>query len=360
MSRFINEKYKKLQAYTPGEQPVGRKYIKLNTNESPYPPSGGVLRAIDQSAVSALNLYPDPTCGSLRKRLADLYSVQPENVFVSNGSDDILNFSFMAFCNDTDRPVKFPLISYGFYRVYAELYGISYTEIPLNSDFSISPEDYFGNNANIVLANPNAPTGLALSHAQIEKLIVENPDYLVLIDEAYVDFGAESCLDLITRYDNLLVVRTYSKSRSMAGARLGFAFGHASLIQDLEKIKFSTNPYNINRLTLAAGEAALEDNDYYIRNSNTIVQTRDNIQKKLQHLGFECTDSKANFIFVKTPEISGEELYDSLKQRGILIRHFDVDGIREYNRITVGTPEQMDRLYQEIRSLLNEKRNLRK
>lgn len=352
MSRFINEKFADLEAYTPGEQPTDMQYIKLNTNESPFPPSNGVLRAINGEEVSKLNLYPDPVCKDLKEKLAALYGVEAKNVFVSNGSDDILNFSFMAFCNDSDHPVKFPEISYGFYRVYAELYGVKYTAVPLNEDFSIRVEDYCGNDADIVIANPNAPTGLALTKAEVERIVSSNPDRLVLIDEAYVDFGAESCLDLIRKYDNLLVVRTYSKSRSMAGARLGFAFGQEELIADLEKMKFSTNPYNINRLTLLAGSAAIGDNEYYMTNCQKIAKIREDTQEKLRSLGFRCTDSKANFIFAEHPSLDGKELYLSLKERGVLVRHFTAPAISNYNRITVGTQEQMERMLQEIDSIL--------
>ena len=357
MSRFINSKYASLEAYTPGEQPRERSYIKLNTNESPYPPSSGVIKAVSKSEVSMLNLYPDPVCKRLKDGLASLYGVETENVFVSNGSDDILNFSFMAFCNDTDKPVKFPEISYGFYKVYAELYGVKYSAIPLNEDFSINIEDYFGNNANVVIANPNAPTGIALSLDEVEQIVKANPDFLVLIDEAYVDFGAESAIALLEKYDNLLVVRTYSKSRSMAGARLGFAFGSKDIISDLEKIKFSTNPYNINRLTLVAGEAAIADDKYYSDNCMTVAKTRTETTEKLKELGFECTDSKANFIFAKSDIIGGEELYLKLKDRGILVRHFSSPTICEYNRITVGTPAQMEALMAEIKLILKEKNN---
>lgn len=354
MSRFINKKYAELEAYTPGEQPRERKYIKLNTNESPYPPSSGVINALNERESSLLNLYPDPTCKSLKEKLADLYGVKKENVFVSNGSDDILNFSFMAFCNDIDHPVKFPEISYGFYKVYAELYGVKYAAIPLKEDFSIDISDYFGNDANVVIANPNAPTGIALSLDEVERIVSANPDYVVIIDEAYVDFGGESCLPLIAKYDNLLVVRTYSKSRSMAGARLGFAFGSEELISDLEKIKFSTNPYSINRLTLVAGEAAIDDNEYYMENCRKVISTRKETVDMLKELGFECTDSKANFIFAKNPDISGDELYLKLKERGILVRHFTNKKICQYNRITVGTPEEMSELIKETSSILEE------
>ena len=356
MSRFINNKYASLEAYTPGEQPTEKKYIKLNTNESPYPPSEGVIKAVNSDAVRALNLYPDPVCAKLKTKLAALYGVEKKNVFVSNGSDDILNFSFMAFCNDSDHPVKFPEISYGFYKVYAELYGVKYSAIPLQEDFSINIADYFGNDANVVIANPNAPTGIALSVDDIEKIVMANPDRVVLIDEAYVDFGAESCLRLINKYDNLLVVRTYSKSRSMAGARLGFAFGSEELIEDLEKIKFSTNPYNINRLTLIAGEAAINENDYYVNNCETVAKTREFATERLKALGFECTDSKANFIFAKNNAIGGEELYLKLKDRGILVRHFSSPKICEYNRITVGTKAQMEAMLAEITLILKEKK----
>ncbi len=354
MSRFINKKFEKLDAYTPGEQPSDMKYIKLNTNESPFPPSNGVLEAVNREEISKLNLYPDPTCKKLKTKLAALYGLSEKNVFVSNGSDDILNFSFMAFCNNTDHSVKFPEISYGFYRVYAELYGVKYTAIPLNADFSIQEEDYMGNCANVVIANPNAPTGLTLSHDAIERIVSGNPDYVVLIDEAYVDFGAQSCVDLIAKYDNLLVVQTYSKSRSMAGARLGFAFGNEELIADLEKIKFSTNPYNINRLTLIAGEAAIDDNQYYLDHCSQIADIRESTQDQLRRLGFTCTDSKANFIFAKSADIGGKELYLSLKKRGILVRHFDTEKICDYNRITVGTREQMDCLINEISSIISD------
>ena len=352
MSRFINQKFATLEAYTPGEQPKDMQYIKLNTNESPFPPSENVIRALNEVEIAKLNLYPDPVCKNLKQKLADLYSVKIENVFVSNGSDDILNFSFMAFCNDAEHPVKFPEISYGFYRVYAELYGVSYQAIPLAEDFSIRVEDYLGNDANVVIANPNAPTGLALSYEEVERIVSSNPDFVVVIDEAYVDFGAQSCVDLIEQYDNLLVVRTYSKSRSMAGARLGFAFGNAELIADLEKIKFSTNPYNINRLTLLAGEAAIDENDYYMDNCKTIENTREWTQEKLKELGFVCTDSRANFIFAKHKIVGGKELYLALKQRGILVRHFDSPAICDYNRITVGTKEQMETLIQTISSII--------
>lgn len=354
MSRFLSSKYKDLEAYTPGEQPIDKKYIKLNTNESPYPPSKKVVDALSSEEVLKLNLYSDPTARGLKARIAELYGVQSENVFVSNGSDDILNFSFMAFCEKGKRAVKFPEISYGFYSVYAELHGADYTAIPLKDDFSIDIKDYSNNDATVVIANPNAPTGIALSVADIEKLVKANPDNLVLIDEAYVDFGGESAVDLTKKYDNLLVVCTFSKSRSLAGARLGFAIASKDIIADLEKIKYSTNPYNINRLSLIAGEMAILDNDYYMDNCKKIIETREYTQSKLRELDFEVTDSKANFIFAKSDMIEGKELYLRLKDKGILIRHFGKEKIKDYNRITVGTREEMDALISAVAEILEE------
>ncbi len=356
MSKFLNSKYVPLAAYTPGEQPTDMKYIKLNTNESPFPPSRGVIEAISSSEVARLNLYPDPSCGALKQAIAGLYGVEEKNVFVSNGSDDILNFFFMAFCDSSEHPVKFPSISYGFYEVYAELYGVDYKKIPLMSDFSINIEDYSDNSANVVIANPNAPTGLALSRVEVESILKANKDRLVLIDEAYVDFGAESCVELTKEYNNILVVCTYSKSRSMAGARLGFAIANEEIIADLEKIKYSTNPYNINRLTMLAGIAAIKDNEYYVNNCKTVAENREYTQRRLCELGFECTDSKSNFIFAKSAQISGEKLYRELKANGVLVRHFTAPEICEYNRITVGTMEQMDIFLEKTSEILNQRR----
>ena len=353
MSRFLSPRFAGLEVYTPGEQPTDQQYVKLNTNESPYPPSPGVFERLGRMEIGRLNLYPDPTGHSLKRALARLYGVTPDQIFLANGSDEILNFAFMAFC-DQDRKVAFPAISYGFYPVYAQLYGLDALELPLKQDFSIDPADYCGLHRNIVIANPNAPTGLTLSVAQVEEIVRSNPDHVVLIDEAYVDFGAESCLALVARYDNLLIARTYSKSRSMAGARLGFAIAQPELIADLERIKFSTNPYNINRLTLAAGEAAVEEDDYYQAKCRDIATTREMAARDLAALGFELTDSKANFLFARHPNLSGGAVYEGLKALGVLVRHFDKPGISDYLRITVGTPEQMNRLVAALKTLLRE------
>lgn len=351
MSRFLSSRLSALEAYTPGEQPQDMAYIKLNTNESPFPPSPGVLAALNGQEAARLNLYPDPAGAGLVERLAQHYGVNPENVFLGNGSDEILSFAFMAFC-DGERHVAFPDISYGFYPVYAQLYGIPAQVIPLAEDLSIRAEDYCGLQKNIVIANPNAPTGLCLTRSEIERILRTNPGYVVLVDEAYVDFGGESCAQLINRYDNLLVVQTYSKSRSMAGARLGFALGEKALIEDLNRIKFSINPYNINRLTLVAGEVALEEQDYYDARCKNIMENRTYATKELRRRGFFVTDSRANFLFARHPVLLGRELYSKLKKLGILIRHFNKPRISDYVRITVGTREQMDALLRAIDQLL--------
>lgn len=357
MSRFLSDRYQTLRAYTPGEQPTDQKYIKLNTNESPFPPSEGVIRAINAEEVKKLRLYPDPECGILREKLAALFGFEKENIFVSNGSDDILNFSFMAFCDGAKCAAAFPEISYGFYQVYADLYGVDAKKIPLAKDFSVCAEDYYNVQRTVVIANPNAPTGLTLSVDEIEEIVKSNPDHVVVIDEAYVDFGAESCVELVHRYENLLVVRTFSKSYSLAGGRLGFAIGSAALIDDLNRIKYSTNPYNINRLTMLAGTAAVEDNDYYMQNCRVIEENRAYTTEALRDMGFEVLDSKANFIFARSAEIGGEELYLSLKARGILIRHFSTEAIKEFNRITIGTMEEMKIFVATVGEILAAKRS---
>ena len=351
MSRFMSSRFAGLEAYTPGEQPQDMQYVKLNTNESPFPPSPEVIAAVNAEEVGRLNLYPDPACKVLRKKVADLYGLQPENVFLSNGSDDILNFSFMAFCDDS-RPVAFPDISYGFYPVYADLYHVPATPIPLREGLRLEPEDYYNLQRNIVIANPNAPTGRVISVAEIEAIVRTNPNYVVLIDEAYVDFGAETCYPLIRKYDNLLVCRTFSKSHSMAGGRLGFALGSAGLIADLEKIKYSTNPYNINRLTMVAAAAAVDSNDYYVNNCRTIAENRRYTVERLDALGFETLPSLANFIFTRSPQVDGTTLYTRLKAKGVLVRHWDREEIRDWLRITIGSREQMDVLLEKVQEIL--------
>ena len=350
MSRYLNAKYQRLEPYTPGEQPRDMRYVKLNTNESPYPPAPGVAEAVAEEA-GRLQLYCDPTAAALRDALAGLHGLRRENVYVANGSDDILYFAFMAFAGE-DAPAFFPDITYGFYRVYCELLGVPYTPIPLKDDFTVDPGDYHNLGGMIAIANPNAPTGLALSRDTIEGILQANPAHVVLVDEAYVDFGAESCVPLIDRYDNLLVVQTFSKSRSMAGARLGFAYAQPGLIDDLNRIKFSTNPYDINRMTQAAGIAAIARNDHCMENCRRVMKTRQDTVARLEALGFEVLPSSANFVFARSDRIGGRALYLALKQRGVLIRHFDSPRISDYNRITIGAPEEMDVLIDQIKQIL--------
>jgi histidinol-phosphate aminotransferase len=353
MSRFFSERHAALEAYTPGEQPQDQQYIKLNTNESPFPPSPGVVEAA-RAAAETLQLYSDPESKELTQAVAALYGLTPEQVLMTNGSDEILNFAFMAFC-DEQHPVAFPDISYGFYSVFAQLHHIPYTEIPLDPTFHVNYRDYCGIGKNIVIANPNAPTGLILPVGEIEEIVRTNPDNLVVIDEAYIDFGGESCLPLLEKYDNLLITRTFSKSYSLAGGRLGFGVGAPEVIQDLNTIKYSTNPYNVNRMTAAAGLAAVRENGYYMDNCQVIQSNRTYTKARLEEMGFRVLDSRTNFLFASHPELDGTTLYRELRARGILVRHFNKPRISGFVRITIGTRQQMDALLQAAAELLGEK-----
>ncbi len=350
MSKYMSGRFDRLTPYTPGEQPVDKSYIKLNTNESPFPPSGKAVAAAE-AELARLQLYPDPTCGKLRQALADTYGVTPHRVMVGNGSDEVLSFAFMAY---GDSGVAFPDITYGFYRVFADLYGLDALEIPLKEDFTVDAEAYKGLGRTIFIANPNAPTGIALTLAEIEEILKANPDNVVVVDEAYVDFGGDSAIPLTEKYDNLLVTGTFSKSRSMAGARLGFGIGCPTLIQDLETLRYSTNPYNVNRVTLAAGLGQLADEETTRRNCQTVMDNREYTTRRLTEMGFAVIPSRANFVFATCPNISGKELYLRLKDKGVLVRHFDTPRLTAYNRITIGSREQMDTLMTAIQSILEE------
>ena len=352
MSKFLSEGRRSLKPYTPGEQPKTLNLIKLNTNESPFPPSEKA-QAYAQQALQRLQLYSDPECTELTAKAAQVLGIAPEEILFTNGSDDILNFAFMAFCDET-HPAVFPDITYGFYPVFAKLNHVPYTQIPLKEDFSINANDYIGLNQTIFIANPNAPTGIALPLDDIERIVQSNPDSVVVIDEAYVDFGAQSAISLIHKYDNLLVVQTFSKSRSMAGARLGFGVGCKALIQDLNTLKYSTNPYNINRMTRAAGVGALEDDAYFQSNCRKIMENRAWTTQQLRTLGFTVLDSAANFLFASHPQLDGKQLYLQLKQRGVLVRHFDSARLTNYNRITIGSAEQMRILIDTTKEILEE------
>lgn len=353
MSRFLSAKYATLTPYVPGEQPRDMKYVKLNTNESPFPPSARVVAAAEREA-NRLNLYSDPECTELKIAASKLYGVEPKNVLPVNGSDEILYFAFLAY-GDDNNPFAFADISYGFYPVYARFCGVSSREIPLKEDFSLDYRDYLGISEHVLIANPNAPTGTCLPLWQIEEIVKINPERVVIIDEAYIDFGGESCVPLIQKYDNLMVIQTFSKSRSLAGARLGFGLGSEELMRDLNTVKYSINPYNVNRMTQAAGVAAIEDDNYYRANAETIMATRAEATEQLQSLGFTVLPSCANFVFAKSGSLKGETLYKELKARGVLVRHFTKERIKDYCRITIGTREQMQVLMTNIQSILTEK-----
>lgn len=352
MSRFFSTRHASLAAYTPGEQPQDRRYVKLNTNESPFPPSPAVIAAAAAEA-ERLQLYSDPESSVVTKAVADRYGVTPDMVLMVNGSDEILNFAFMAF-GDEAHGFVCPDITYGFYPVFAALNHVPLREIPLTEDFCVNVDDYCSVGANVVLANPNAPTGRLLPISEIERIVRTNPDHVVIIDEAYVDFGGVSCVPLVHKYENLLVTQTFSKSRSLAGGRLGFGVGNAALIRDLNTIKYSTNPYNVNRMTAACGAAAIADDAYYMRNAQTIVENRDYTASELQKRGFTVLPSAANFLFARPGFCSGGDLYRGLKARGVLIRHWDKPRIAPWCRITIGTREQMDALLAAIDDMRKE------
>lgn len=354
MSKFFSAKYASLTPYVPGEQPKQADYVKLNTNESPFAPPLSVVQAAKAEAGKS-HLYSDPESALLTEKTAETLGVKRTQVLMTNGSDEALNFAFMAFC-DSSHPIAFADITYGFYPVFAQLNGIPYEIIPLREDFSIGYRDYIGLGKNIVIANPNAPTGIALTRSQIEEIVKSNPGNIVIVDEAYVDFGGESCVPLIDTYDNLLVTQTFSKSRSLAGARLGFAVGNEKLIADLNTLKYSTNPYNVNRMTAAAGYAALCETEWFENNRRAVIENREYTTDKLQKLGFSVLPSRTNFVFAKSNEVSGEELYEGLKARGVLVRRFGAERIKDYVRVTIGSKEQMDIFLQKTQEIIREKR----
>lgn len=352
MSRFLNERISGLKPYVPGEQPKEREYIKLNTNESPYPPSKMGIEFANSEAQIA-QLYPDPDCKELTELVANEMGVKKSQVILTNGSDEVLNFAFMAYC-DKNTPAVFADITYGFYKVFADVNGIESKIIPLKEDFTIDVNDYINQNGTVFIANPNAPTGILLSLEQIEKVVKSNPNRIVVIDEAYIDFGGQSAVKLIDKYDNLLITQTFSKSRSLAGARLGFGVANENIISDLMRIKYSTNPYNVNRLTLGIGKGAILEKEYFKSNCEKVIRDREFTKNELIKLGFTLTNSSANFLFAKTDKIGGKELYLKLKEKGILVRHFDVDRIKDYIRISIGSAEQMQKFVLAAKEILEE------
>lgn len=350
MSRYLSARHGSLTAYTPGEQPRDRTYIKLNTNESPFPPPASVVRAVTEEA-GRLQLYSDPLARDLRRAAAAALGVGEDMLLFTNGSDEILQFAFMAF-GDREHPFAFADLTYGFYPVFADLHGIPYRTVPLREDFSIDVHGYDDHRGPIVIANPNAPTGRLLPLSDIEYLVRTHADSPVIIDEAYIDFGGESAVALVPRYANLLVTRTFSKSFSMAGARLGFGVGQAEMIADLDLMKYATNPYNVNRMTMAAGVAALGELSYFTENCRRIMRTRERCADALRAMGFTVLPSAANFLFAKHERVGGEALYLALRERGILVRHFGAARIRDFNRITVGSDAEMDALLRAVGDIL--------
>lgn len=351
MSRFLSPEAARLAPYTPGEQPRDQQYIKLNTNESPFPPSPAVAKAVAGADAQALQLYSDPTCAALHRAIARYYGLKEENVLAGNGSDEILAFAFRAFCGQ-GKSVAYADVTYGFYQAQTALFGLEATRVPLREDFSLRVEDYMAFPGTVFIANPNAPTGLALPPGDIRRLLESDRNRVVVVDEAYVDFGAESCVPLIAEYDNLLVVQTMSKSRSLAGGRVGFALGSPELIQGLNRVKYSFNPYNVNRLSMAAAVAAMEDTDYFTRCCAAIRENRVWSASALEDLGFFVLPSAANFLFAKPPRLGGQALYQGLKARGILVRWFDGPRTRDFVRITVGSRQQMEALVAAAADLL--------
>ncbi len=341
--RKWEDKIRKVTPYTPGEQPKLDDIIKLNTNENPYPPAPGVIEALRNMDTDRLRKYPDPTADQLVQALSDVYHLPKEQIFVGVGSDDVLSMCFLTFFNGK-KPVLFPDISYSFYKVWADVYRIPYETVALREDFTIDPADYDRECGGIIFPNPNAPTGALLPLAAIEQIVSAHPGEIVIVDEAYIDFGGESALPLIDKYDNVLVVQTFSKSRSMAGMRIGCAFGSPALIQYLNDVKYSVNSYTMNLPSLVAGEAAVRDEAYFAETTQKIIATRERFKVEMRRLGFTFPDSKANFLFVRHEKIAARELFAELKEAKIFVRYFDQPRIDNYLRITIGTDEEMDKL----------------
>ncbi len=337
--------------YTPGEQPQKRDVIKLNTNENPYPPAPGVTETLSAFGSEQLRLYPDPEAKVLVDALAQTYGVKPSQVFVGVGSDDVLSMAFLTFFH-SDRPILFPDVTYSFYDVWAELYRIPYKKIPLTAEFRICAADYQQENGGIIFPNPNAPTGILEPLSLIEEILRANPASVVIVDEAYIDFGGESCLPLLGTYDNLLVVQTFSKSRSLAGLRIGFAIGSEALIRYLNDVKFSVNSYTMTNSACLCGAAALRDTAYFKAATEKIIATREAAKQRLREMGFTLTDSQSNFLFASHPAMPAGEIFAALKARDIYVRHWDQPRIGNFLRITIGTPEQMEALYAALADIL--------
>ena len=342
---------RKVVPYVPGEQPKAKNLIKLNTNECPYPPSPKVMEAMHNLSADSMRLYPDPAVSNLRQTLAEYYNVKPEQVFVGVGSDDVIANAFMTFFN-SEKPILFPDITYSFYDVWAELFNISYERIPLTEEFRICPKDYKKENGGIIFPNPNAPTGILEDLSMIEEILKANPDVVVMVDEAYIDFGGVSALPLLEKYENLLVIQTFSKSRAMAGMRIGFAIGNEKLIQYLNDVKFSFNSYTMNQTSMAMGIACVKDDEYFREIVEKVVNTRERVKKELKKLGFSFPDSMSNFIFATHESIPAGELFEVCKKENIYVRYFKKPRIDNYLRISIGTEEEMDVLLKVLKNYI--------
>mgnify|MGYP000194268755 CR=1 FL=1 len=352
MSKYWSELAKRLEPYVPGEQPKDKKYIKLNTNENPYPPSPKVLEAIRKASNDDLRLYPDPDCDLLREAASDYYGLKKEQIFAGNGSDELLAFAFAAFF-DNGNPVFFPDITYTFYEVYCNFFNITPKLIPLDENFNVPVDEFLKPNGGIVLANPNAPTGKYLDLSAIRKILEHNTERAVIIDEAYIDFGGESAISLINMYPNLMIMHTLSKSRSLAGLRVGFALGSEEMIEGIKRVKNSFNSYTVDRIAMAAASEAMKDREYFDKTRNMVIQTREKTTEKLIKMGFNVLPSKANFIFVSHPVYQGAQLYRELRNKGILVRYFNKPRIDNFLRITIGTDEDMNALINALDNIIN-------
>lgn len=351
MSKYWSETARMTDPYVPGEQPNETSIIKLNTNENPYPPSPKVIEALKEAADEYLRLYPDPSVEELREEIARYYRVKKEQVFVGNGSDEVLAFSFLAFF-DRDETILFPDITYSFYPVYAKLYSLRYEEVPLNDDFTIPVEKFFHSEGGVIFPNPNAPTSLDLPVESIKAILQNNPDQAVIVDEAYIDFGGISSVPLIHEYDNLLVIQTFSKSRSLAGLRVGFAIGSEEMIEGLNRVKNSFNSYTIDRMALVGAKAAIRDEQYFEETRQKIIRTRERTAKQLRDLDFEVLASKTNFLFIKHSSVDAKRIFEQLREKKIYVRYFEKPRIKEYIRVTIGTDEEMDRFIEELKQIL--------
>lgn len=347
MSYFFLDEYEHMEPYVPGEMPKDKEYLKLNANESSYPPSPKVLEAMNSAEVKSMAHYSDPHCMELRKAIGEEYGFNADQVFVGNGADEVLGFCMMSFFKPGMK-VCFPDITYDFYRTYATTYRLDFKQFPLNEDLSINVDDYVNTDRDVIIANPNNPTGKAISVSDIERIVAKDPKRMVIIDEAYVDYGNESCVDLVRKYDNLVVIQTFSKSRNMPGARIGFAISSADIINDMNKIKFAFNPFNMSTLAIVGGAAAIHDKEYFHKCVGEVERVRERFEDSLEEMGFGVIRTTTNFAFFYCPDVPATELCKELKKRGILVRHYDDERINDYLRITIGTEEEMERVLDEL------------